>query len=453
MLQNRLFTTTRWRLASYYAGVMGLILSLCSVAAYQVAAQQGRQSLQQELESISSTLHDGLEPQLLQPGQIDANVQSLLPGLCLSAQKCPKTESLVQRHILGKVQQETYYLRFTDRSGRTIATLGKPPKAQPIAIGKTPQQLVNNDLETEYIQLSLLLKNQNDQPWGYMEIGRSLVELNQDLDTLKCTLWLGLSIAMLLILVASWVLAGIAMRPIYQSYGQVQQFTADAAHELRTPLAAIQATIESKLNAYPLSDSEVRSVLEILARQTHRLCQLAQDLLFLSQVDARPQKPKLQCCCLNDLVEDLVEELSAFALSSKVWIVTDAQIQSPIYVIGQTDQLYRLVSNLIANAIRYNYSNGKVIVRLRREGRAAILLVQDTGIGIEPEKQSQIFDRFYRVSPDRSRLSGGTGLGLAIAQAIVKAHQGSIQVHSELDKGSTFIVRFPIALMKKSVNN
>jgi signal transduction histidine kinase len=83
-------------------------------------------------------------------------------------------------------------------------------------------------------------------------------------------------------------LAGIAIRPIYQSCRQVQQFTADAAHELRMPLAAIHATIESKLNTYPLSDSEARSVLEALARQTHRLCQLAQDLLFLSQVDARP---------------------------------------------------------------------------------------------------------------------------------------------------------------------
>jgi signal transduction histidine kinase len=135
-------------------------------------------------------------------------------------------------------------------------------------------------------------------------------------------------------------------------------------------------------------------------------------------------------------------------LSVKVWTVTDAQIQPPIYVMGQTNQLYRLVSNLIANAIRYNYSNGKVIVKLRREGRLAIILIQDTGIGIAPEKQLQIFDRFYRINPDRSRLSGGTGLGLAIVQA----HQGIIQVHSEPGQDSTFIARLPIALMRKNVN-
>jgi signal transduction histidine kinase len=118
--------------------------------------------------------------------------------------------------------------------------------------------------------------------------------------------------------------------------------------------------------------------------------------------------------------------------------------QEPLYVRGNEEQLYRLVSNLMVNAIQATPNEGKVRVVLERSDEYALIQVQDTGIGIAPEDQSRIFDRFYRVHKDRSRQTGGSGLGLAIAQAIARAHHGSIQVQSELGLGSTFTVRLPL---------
>jgi signal transduction histidine kinase len=110
---------------------------------------------------------------------------------------------------------------------------------------------------------------------------------------------------------------------------------------------------------------------------------------------------------------------------------------------GDEEQLYRLVSNLIVNAIQYTPKGGSVTVILDCQNTHAIVQVRDTGIGIAPEHQQRIFDRFYRVDSDRSRASGGSGLGLAIASAIGRSHQGSLQLQSELGKGSTFTIRLP----------
>lgn len=113
----------------------------------------------------------------------------------------------------------------------------------------------------------------------------------------------------------------------------------------------------------------------------------------------------------------------------------------PLYVRGNEEQLYRLVSNLMVNAIQATPPEGTVTVVLDQSEEYALIQVQDTGIGIAPEDQSHIFDRFYRVHKDRSRQTGGSGLGLAIAQAIASAHHGTIQVHSQLGLGSIFTVR------------
>jgi two-component system, OmpR family, Ni(II)-sensor and/or redox sensor kinase NrsS len=111
--------------------------------------------------------------------------------------------------------------------------------------------------------------------------------------------------------------------------------------------------------------------------------------------------------------------------------------------LGNESQLYRLVSNLIANAIHYTPKGGQVLISLTMGDRHALIAVQDTGIGIAPTEQTQIFDRFYRVDSDRSRKTGGTGLGLAISQAIAHLHQGNIAVKSELGTGSTFTIYLP----------
>ena len=232
------------------------------------------------------------------------------------------------------------------------------------------------------------------------------------------------------------------MKPIYASYRQIQQFTADAAHELRTPLAASQATVESALLMPQLDEKEAREILRTVERQNRRLTQLVADLLLLARMDNQPIPYRPQLCCLNDLVSDLVEELAAMAIAREVALTSELRVHQPLTIIGDSNQLYRLVSNLIVNAIQYTSPGGKVTVILEKSDHLVVIHVQDTGCGIAAEDQRQIFDRFYRVNSSRDRVTGGSGLGLAIAQAIALAHGGSLTVQSKLGTGSIFTLRF-----------
>jgi signal transduction histidine kinase len=446
MQQNKLFNLTRLRLAGWYAGVMGVILSLCGFAVYEAMAQDHWHASERELKSIAGTLHDGLEPVLKQPERIEPSVQQLLPGLCIVTTNCSQSTTIRRVHVLGITQQNNYYVRFLNLSKRSIGTVGEPPEGLILDPETTTRPVLQDQKGTRYQQLSLLLKTSNGEPWGYMQIVRSLKEYDEHLAALGVFLLLGLPIAMLLIGGASWWLAGLAMQPVYQSYQQIQQFTADAAHELRTPLAAIQATVEMTLDTNDLTLDEARSTLQTIERQNNRLSQLIQDLLLLSRMDLQVLSLKFRSCCLNDLVVDLIEELAALALAANVSLQADIQVNQPLYVLGDEEQLYRLITNLIINAIQYTPQGGNVTVTLNHEDQHALIQVQDTGIGIASKDQVRVFDRFYRVNSDRSRHTGGAGLGLAIAKAIAETHNGSLHVQSGLGKGSTFTIRLPLKL-------
>jgi signal transduction histidine kinase len=442
MNRNSLFNLTRWRLAAWYAGVMGIILSLSGVVIYQIMGQVHWFGLHQELESVAGTLHDSLEPRLEQAGQIDPEVAQVLPGLCIVNTDCAIANPS-DRHILGAVQQEGYYVRLLDLSGQVVATLGYQPLG--LAVNqKDHWQTLTDAQGNRYHQILLPLNNSNHQAWGYIQLGRSLKEFDTHLTSTRWILVIGLPLIFLLVTLASWGLAGIAMRPVYQSYRQIQQFTADAAHELRTPLAAIRATVQSILRMPHISETESRNTLQTIERQNSRLSQLVQDLLLLSRMDAQALTLKQQRCCLNDLISDITEEFAALALEHNVSLIQGTSKIQSLYTLGDEEQLYRVLANLVTNAIQYTPPKGIVTVTLTQEENQALIQVQDTGMGMSKTDQDQIFDRFYRVNSDRSRQTGGAGLGLAIAQAIVRAHQGIIQVQSNINQGSKFTVRLPL---------
>jgi signal transduction histidine kinase len=441
MKHSRVFYTTRLRLAGLYAGTMGFILTLCAIGFYEAMAHSHFSELNHRIESVAGTLHDGLEASLQEPGKLEPIVQKFIPTLCVARTTCDYPSTAV--HYLGVFQEHGYYIRFITLSGQLLASGGEVPTDLPIRVETEPWQTLEASDGTRYRQLSLLLKTVNQNAWGYMQVGRSLSDLDGHMIWVRLFLLIGLPSAMLLVVVASWWLAGQAMQPVYRSYRQMQQFTADAAHELRTPLAAIQANLESTLTP-DATDADAWDTLRTVERQNNRLSQLVHDLLLLSRMDLHGFTAKQEACNLNDLVNDLVEEFSALALASQLSLTADIQAKTSITVLGREEQLYRLVANLITNAIQYTPAGGKVTISLKREDHYALIQVQDTGIGIPFQEQARIFDRFYRVNSDRSRHTGGAGLGLAIAQAIVQAHQGIIQVQSEPGKGSTFNIRLPV---------
>ena len=440
MEQNQLFCRTRLRLASWYAVVMGCILGLSGLGVYHVAGIAYQETIDDGLESVALALQKSIEPVLRSPKNFRQVVQQLSLKICDQEINCLSEEKVNYRQISEAVSSVNYYLRLVDNQGQAQALAGLPLNRLAILGQNQRWQTLKESSGIKYRQISLPLNNRN-QIWGYLQVGRSLRDLDQHLAALKLTLLLGYPIAMIFIAWSSWWLAGKAMQPIYDSYQQREQFTGDAAHEFRTPIAAMGSTIEAALKLYP--EEQIPKFLHTLKRQNNRLVQLTRDLLFLTRIEQQSDG-KLQRCCLNDLINDLLEELAFMAVEAEVKLLSTVDSKELLYVMGNEEQLYRLVCNLIVNAIQATPSGDEVRVVLTQFDSSALIKVQDTGIGIAIEQQKRIFDRFYRVDRDRSRQTGGSGLGLAIAMAIAHAHKGNIQVQSQLGKGSTFTVRLPL---------
>lgn len=451
---NKLFRRSRWQLTAWYTGVMALVLSVCGLAVYEAIAHAHRVTADRELKSVAETIHDALEKTLTTDGQIDAVSPNLLPNLCVAGEGCPVPFELSRGHHGGTLYRGSYYIRVLDPAGELMATAGIYPAGLPTIDTEPAWQTLRDDEDNEYRQIALPIKTlEGDALLATLLVGRSFGDFAHYLATIRWIILLSLPITMGLIAIASWWLAELALKPVRASYQKIQQFTADAAHELRTPLTAVQATAESVMRLSTISDADAREMLQVTTRQTQRLTTLVSDLLLLSRLDI--QRPaKMSPCCLQDILSDIEEELAALALSSDIRLVLDQPVEPRIVVIGHEAHLYRLVLNIVSNALQHTPAGGKVLVQLRHnvrntfpegEKRQVLITVEDTGVGITPEEQQRIFDRFYRVEKDRSRQSGGSGLGLSISLAIAQAHGGSIWVHSQLGQGSLFTVSLPIS--------
>lgn len=445
MKQNQLFSRSRWQLASWYAAILSVVLLICALGVYEATAHAHRVSVNQELESVAGTLHDSLLPVLQQPGKIEPQVKEVLPNTCLVGIDCYNSDRF-KSFRLGAIGQDKYYLRLFDLSKDLVAVAGMQPELPQISNQQQWETLVDSE-SIRYRQISFLLHTQQGQNWGYLQVGRSLEDFDSYVANVRWTLLLGVPLIALLVMGASWWSAGLAIRPIYQSYQQMQQFTADAAHELRTPLAAIQATAQSNLMLPTIPETEARNTLRKIVRQNKRISYLVADLLTLCRIDGElsinASNDRKEKIALSNLIIEVEEELAALAMASEIELTSLIKVSQPVMVIGDRTQLYRLITNLVTNAIQYTPAGGKVTLTLTEEHHNVIICVRDTGIGISKKEQKLIFDRFYRVDKARSRSKGGAGLGLAIVRAIALAHNGSIEVQSEINRGSSFIIRLP----------
>ena len=214
-----------------------------------------------------------------------------------------------------------------------------------------------------------------------------------------------------------------------------RQFTANAAHELRTPLALMQVQLDLyHSNSHPGNDADTVQMIQMVTEQNDRLNKMVKTLLDMSELQTVGRDDEI---VLDALVDEVLEDLEPLAEGKNIRLIGKCK---DITMVGSDILIYRLVYNLVENAIKYNHSGGQVIVTADRKEKHVYLSVEDTGTGIPEELKEHVFEPFFRVDKSRSRELGGVGLGLALVREIVRVHDGSITVKSNPSGGTIFEV-------------
>lgn len=335
---------------------------------------------------------------------------------------------------------------------------------------------------------------------GYLRVSHPWFEVTKPIRQLIVDLTVGTTLMILSTAAIGWLLSELAMKPVRESYQRLKQFTADASHELRNPIATIQTNVQVALADPDMEPQWQRHQLKVVERLTQRLGRLVNDLLFLARVDSGMVQPEWQPVPLDALLMEVIEEQqliadqkgiflslhlpetpdfdlnyndvnaesfvdSTSAAEARDRITTLKPLQSAddeaFTILGDWNQLARLFTNLVSNAVQYTPAKtdkdeaGWVQVKLElvnrphKGGRQISSWIQvqvrDNGMGIPETALPLIFDRFYRIDPARTHDTAGSGLGLAIAKAIVDNHHGQIQIDSIFNQGTTVTVSLPIS--------
>mgnify|MGYP004515291329 FL=1 len=222
-----------------------------------------------------------------------------------------------------------------------------------------------------------------------------------------------------------------------EAFEMQRQFTANAAHELRTPLALMQVQLDLyNSTEHPGNDECTGHTIAMITEQNERLSKVVKTLLDMSELRITVRDEKIM---VDALVEEVLEDLEPLAAEKNVELIGKCK---PVTMTGSDILIYRLVYNLVENAIKYNHPEGKVTVTACQKEKKVILSVADTGSGIPGELRERVFEPFFRVDKSRSRELGGVGLGLALVHEIVKAHDGSISIKDNPSGGTVFEVVF-----------
>jgi signal transduction histidine kinase len=317
------------------------------------------------------------------------------------------------------------------QQGKTVLTLPfLPNKIVQVQTGKIPIQAVNVPI----------IASDNGELVGYVRVSQSLDEFDETLQKLDWGLGGGIIITLVLSGIGGILLTRQAMQPIEESFARLKQFTADASHELRSPLMAIKINAELPLEYPEEIGPKDAEKFRVIANATNQMTRLTEDLLMLARTD-RVSNQDRDTLDLTSILENLIQlykpQAEAKQLNLKIQLIANLQL------IGDSVQLMRLFTNLIENALYYTPSGGVVEIKTSRVGSQLYVNLQDTGVGIAPEYMDKVFERFWRADQSRSYWSGGSGLGLAIAQTIAQNHGGLISVKSQLGIGSCFTVRLP----------
>ena len=406
-----MFQKTRHQLTIAYIGVLTIILTVFTVAVRLTFTRSLNQQLTQKLESLVKAAALNMD---IENGELDVDVEGILVG-------------------------EYQGIQWFDLQGELLVQQGKYYLNLPLDLQQSIQGQNCSD------QVCSLTKPVNDQQdgklIGYVRVSESLTQLNSILRRLDYGLGSGIVISLLLSTVGGIWLTRRAMQPIELSFERLKQFTADASHELRSPLMAIKTNATVALK-YPegMRESDLEKF-SAIASASNQMTQLTENLLLLARTEravaiaSKPVNLSLVLAHLMQLYETQAQQ------KKLVW---QGQIDEDLYLLGDEALLKQLFINLLQNALNYSPDGGFIIVQATRENSQLLVKVKDTGIGIAPEHLNKIFERFWRVDQSRSYQSGRSGLGLAIVREIVQQHQGTISVESKLGVGSCFTVRFVV---------
>jgi signal transduction histidine kinase len=408
-----MFRTIRYRLLFSYLLVLGTILTIFALSVRIVFVRSRIDQLTEDLSTIAEAATRELQFDDGKP-RVDTDFSD--------------------KDLKGRDRS----LQWFDSHGKLIVTHGTDFPRLPMVLNRQGKIASSQD---QIQSVTLPIMGKDGHRIGFVRASQSLKALDKTLEQLNWGLGSGIFVAIVLSGAGGIWLTSQAMQPIERSFQQLQQFTGDASHELRSPLTAIKNNAAVALK-YPTSIRPGdRQKFEAIISAANQITQLTADLLLLARVDG--PKPHTQVHQLDRILSELIQQLQP-QLEDKA-IQLNQNLTANLSVVGDEPQLSRLFRNLLENAIQYTPNGGQIAITTNTYRKYIQVEIEDTGIGIAPVDIKQIFDRFWQADTSRSYHSGGSGLGLAIARAIANHHNGQISVTSQLDKGSIFTVRLPLA--------
>ena len=327
-----------------------------------------------------------------------------------------------------------------------VVTVSSKMNTDDLDINNIVTKVINSSKDMDTIKI-------NGESFGYLRQdignGKRIVLMSKSFqhemlwNLLKIFIGVG-SLSLILLFFISIYFTNKAINPLEETFRKQKQFIADASHELRTPLTII------KTNVSLLRENEMETIhsqkkwINYIDSQAGRMSTLINEMLSLANLDANKKKEEIININLSKMIRDslLVFEVVIFEKG----LILEEDLTDNIFIKGEQNQIKKLISILMDNAIKYTNNNGKITVLLINERNKAKLIIRNTGEGIEKEHLEKIFERFYRVDDSRDRGTGGYGLGLSIAKAIVEDHKGKIHAESIINNETSFIIELPLSI-------
>ncbi|WP_346292050.1 HAMP domain-containing sensor histidine kinase [Sphaerothrix gracilis] len=446
-----MFQATRRRLALWYTTVTAILLLLFASGFYLYVRTTLVERVDDTLNHVIEVVRRSLVIELSEDsGRVLTSIGVVEPPLRVNVEA-------TFRDSHQPAEDDRIDLEWFSPTGELLwSTFSEPPRL-PLHVNPQGETV---RLTKEYLLRQITQRVQSgSQILGYLRVSHPWFEVTKPTRQLILDLGLGISLMVGAVAAIGWFLSGLAIAPVKESYQQLKQFTADASHELRNPIAVIQTNVQVAL-ADPEPDLQFQQgQLQVIERLTRRLGRLVDDLLFLTRQESGLAPLRRETVQLDQLLAEVIEEQQAIALDKSVQLVyrlpesvtASSQLAveaADLSLQGDRDQLIRLFTNLVGNALQHTLADGTItleLLPLRHNGQPKLQVrVQDTGEGISPHALPHVFDRFYRADRARGRQRhSGSGLGLAIAKLIVDNHYGQIQLASQLGAGTTVTVTLP----------